>query len=385
MPTPDWHTPEFPELRDGPPWVMQEMMAAQSGLAEAVLGAQDPAAAAVAGAVGEALGAGETVTVTGCGTSEHGAHGIAAQLAAAVPAARRGTVRALPALTAAFEPTPGLCLAVSHDGGTRATLLALEAARAAGARTAAITHKPDGSVAGAAEHVLVTPVGDRSWCHTVGYTSALLAGAAVARQLGGSGGAGPGAGARGLLAGALAAAGAEGAAGALADRRVVLCAGAGVDQVTVRELALKLAEGARLPTLGLELETVLHGQLAGHDGADALVVVALAGPADAERVARRLEHVTAAAAALGMPVAGLLSPWHAERLDPEQTPAGRLVAPAPATELAPTAAALLAGAALLQALTLALAHARGCNPDLIRREEAPYRAAAAAAEGADGW
>jgi hypothetical protein len=44
-----------------------------------------------------------------------------------------------------------------------------------------------------------------------------------------------------------------------------------------------------------------------------------------------------------------------------------------------TAEALLAGALALQLLTLELAHIRGTNPDLIRREQGPYRRAAEAA------
>ena len=46
--------------------------------------------------------------------------------------------------------------------------------------------------------------------------------------------------------------------------------------------------------------------------------------------------------------------------------------------------ALLAGAIGLQRLTLALVHAAGTNPDLIRREQAPWRRAAAALD-AGGW
>jgi glutamine---fructose-6-phosphate transaminase (isomerizing) len=50
-----------------------------------------------------------------------------------------------------------------------------------------------------------------------------------------------------------------------------------------------------------------------------------------------------------------------------------------------TAACLLGGAGALQALTLALVHARGTNPDLIRREEAAYRRAADVAEQVPDW
>jgi hypothetical protein len=48
-----------------------------------------------------------------------------------------------------------------------------------------------------------------------------------------------------------------------------------------------------------------------------------------------------------------------------------------------SAARLLAGAAELQRLTLALAAHRRVNPDLIRREEEPYRRAGSAGEGSD--
>ena len=133
MNEPEWHTADFPELRAGPPWVMQEMMGLQPELAATILGADDPALGAIADAVRDTVDAGRPVTVTGCGTSEHAAHGIAALLAASLPAAERIRVRALPAFSAALDPQPGLCLAISHDGGTRATLLALEAAARAGA------------------------------------------------------------------------------------------------------------------------------------------------------------------------------------------------------------------------------------------------------------
>jgi hypothetical protein len=52
----------------------------------------------------------------------------------------------------------------------------------------------------------------------------------------------------------------------------------------------------------------------------------------------------------------------------------------PPPGLPPVAGALLSGAILVQLLTLELVHALGTNPDLIRREEEPYRAAAAVAE-----
>ena len=238
-------------------------------------------------------------------------------------------------------------------------------------------------MAAAADHVLVTPRHDDSWCHTVAYTSALLAGAAIAGHL--SPITAQPAAARELLRDGTGLA-ATPVAERLAGSRVLLCAGAGLDHVTARELALKIAEGARMPTLALELETVLHGQLAGHDPGDALILIAIDGGSEQDRLARRSTHVAQAAAAIGLPVAALLSTSYHRALSPELTPAGRLVLDLPqATLLDHGLATLLAGAGGVQALTLALAHSRGTNPDLIRREEAPYRKAAQAAEAAPDW
>ena len=287
------------------------------------------------------------------------------------PSCRR-LVQARPALSAALDPAPGICLVVSHDGETRATILALDAARAAGARTVAITHQRDGSVARGAEHVLVTPRHDESWCHTVAYTSALAAGAALAGSVGPFAAEPTAAG--DLIERASSSPQAASVAARLADRRVVLCAGAGSDLTTARELALKIAEGARLPTIALELETVLHGQLAGHEPADALVLVAITDGPDRERIAHRAGDVARAVAAIGMPVAGLFSESYDQALPAE------LHARRPARHRAgrpraarPPAGRAAGGAGALQTLTLELAHARGVNPDLIRREEAPYR------------
>jgi hypothetical protein len=61
-------------------------------------------------------------------------------------------------------------------------------------------------------------------------------------------------------------------------------------------------------------------------------------------------------------------------------PAGVLAVPG-ADGLPAAVAALLGAAVPLQLLTLELAHARGTNPDLIRREQEPYREAAGIVEG----
>jgi len=306
---------------------MEEMVAAQPALPAPILALGGDLAAAVRAAP-------EPVAVVGCGTSEHGAMAIAALL-------RRAGVDARPrqSLDAADEPWPGLCIGVSHDGGTPATQMALDAAE-----TSALVTASDAG----ADVVVRTPVHDDSWCHTVAYTSAILAGAAVAAELGLAG-------VDADAATAVLEAPVE-ADGSLAGAARVLCAGAGAGEITARELALKIAEGARIPTTAHHLETLLHGHLAGEDDRSALVLVA---PADG-RVGRRAELAGRACSALGMPV---------HRLDVPEAPG-----------LEALLGRLLGGAIALQRLTLALVAARGVNPDLIRREEGPYRAAAAAAE-----
>ena len=384
MSNPEWHTSAFPELRDGPPWVMQEMIAAEPALVEAILSSPPPGTAATAEAIAATLAQGNPVTVCGCGTSEHAAHAVAALIAAALPPEQAALVHAQPAFTATLDPASGLCIAVSHNGGTRATALALQAAHAVGARTVAITAQADAGVAQAADRVLLTPRHDESWCHTVAYTSAIAAGAALAVGLG-STAADPVA-ARGLLEIAIASKQPTAIASGLADRRVILCAGAQVDHFTARELTLKIAEGARLPTLALELETVVHGQLVAHEAGDALVLIAITDHPAHDRIAHRATHVARAAAAIGLPVAGLVSSAYDQALASELTPAGRVVVELPdSAALGRRLAGLLAGAGMLQALTLELAHARGTNPDLIRREQAPYRQAAAEAETPVDW
>jgi glutamine---fructose-6-phosphate transaminase (isomerizing) len=346
-----------PELRAGPPWVTEEMVAAQPALARALLDSPPEGLPSFAAAVREASEAGMPVSVVGCGTSEHGAMAIAELLSAALGGGWPSAVVSRQSLDAAERPQRGgVCIAVSHDGGTYATTLALEAAAAGGATTAVVTAVPDGPTAAAAEIVLETPMHDDSWCHTVAYNSSILCGAALARELGMAD-------VGGATAAELLSDVAAPDAAPLADSARVICAGAGLDYITARELALKLAEGARIPTAALHLETLLHGHLAGEDAGTGLVLV------DSDRASVRIGLRAGLAARavgeIGMPVVDLGAP--------------------PATGLAEPVARLLGGAAALQGLTLALVRARGVNPDLIRREEAPYRDAAAVAEGEASW
>jgi glucosamine--fructose-6-phosphate aminotransferase (isomerizing) len=327
---------------------MEDMVAAQPALARQMLESPPDGLTDLA----TAIRSGDLVTVVGCGTSEHGALAIAALVDEVLGDGWPPRVVARQSLDAALRPQRGgVCIGISHDGDTRATALALEAAAAAGATTALITNRPGGSASKPAQHVIVTPKHDDSWCHTVAYTSSILVGALLARELGGDGIDADRA--QELLGVALER---PPAPAAVTGAERILCAGFGLDLITARELALKLAEGARVPSTAYQLESLLHGHLAGEDTRTALVLVD-SDPA-AERVERRAAMAAEAAEAIGMPVVN------------------------PLEGIRGSTARLLAGAAELHRLTLALAAHRGVNPDLIRREEEPYRRAGEAAEGA---
>src|SRR5262249_7091496 len=183
--------------------------------------------------------------------SEHAA------LAAAEILSEAGTpATSRQAYEAALVPQQsGAVLGISHEGGTWATIEALEAARARGSATGLITAGGDRKATSQAHGVLVTPVVDRIWCHTIGYTSPIAATLALAGQ--------PGAGAVGELV-------AEGVsrrdpaaavAGALAGCAHLIIVGSGADRIAARELTLKIEEASHIPTAMRDLETFLHGHL----------------------------------------------------------------------------------------------------------------------------
>ena len=355
MERPAWHTDDFPELRDGPPWVMQEMIEAQPGLLEEIASAVDTAPLALLARVPGAL------TVVGCGTSEHAALAVAEILSDA------GTdARSRQAFEAALAPQEGGgVIGISHEGGTWATVEALEAARRAGSATGLITAVADSRATAEADGVVVTPLVDRSWCHTVGYTSPIAAGLALAAR--------PPAG----VVGELAAAGVErrepaaAVAAELAGCSHLIVVGSGADRIAARELTLKIEEASHIPTAMRDLETFLHGHLPACDEHTGLILIEhdrrRGGPRH-----ERGETLLRAAARVGVrsAVIGRTAP------DPALAPAGHVATPAD-DRLPAAAEALLATAPALQWLALELAVARGVNPDLIRREQEPYREAAA--------
>src|SRR4051812_27100967 len=258
--------------RAGPPWAMEEMILAEPGLVAPILASSAALEAA------EWLRETETVVVTGCGTSEHAAMAGAALLGA----------RARDAFEASLDPqTEGVLIAVSHEAGTAATLAAMNATNA---RTILITAKPDEDTG--ANLVVGTPLQDTSWCHTVGYVSPLLALTAIS-------GAADAETCFRVIEQTLAQRDRFAEAPrtlAPAQRRIVT--GSGVDEISARELALKIEEGTHVPVTRLGIEKVLHGHLPAADQRTGIVIIR--GHPGAERD-KRAADVRAAAAVLNMP------------------------------------------------------------------------------------
>ena len=388
-----WASTEMPSRRDGPPYHMTDMIRAEPALARrllARLAAPGSAAATLAAAVRSVAAGGRPIVVVGCGSSEHGALATAeilrdAARAVGLPSAvgAGGVPVAVQAFEAALEtglPGPGgLVLAISHEGATWATNRALEAARAAGSTTALVTVSAASPAAGLADIVVATDELDQSWCHTVGYVSPILAAAAVGAHL--SGTALDAAAAAGLLEHGLEAAAApatDALAGALRDVDRLVVVGSGADRIAARELALKLEEGVHVPAAMRDLETLLHGHLAGVEARTGLVFILAERASRGARTARAL-GVLRACRELGLPVGAIVADVIADAVDPALTPASRVAVP-DAAGLPGPVAALLATAVPLQLLTERLAIARGVDPDPIRRDEPRYLAAAAAAD-----
>ena len=102
----------------------------------------------------------------------------------------------------------------------------------------------------------MTPLRDRSWCHTVAYISAIwpAQGWRAAPT--------PGAWTRRVEA-AIERAPAGGAAASVHGDRPIVTTGSAALHVSRARAALKIEEGARIPATAHQLETLLHGHLAG--------------------------------------------------------------------------------------------------------------------------
>ena len=376
--TSGWYDPAvYPELRSAAPWVMEDMIEAQVMLPEALGDSLASSAPRLVEMMHAAADAGEPIVVSAVGTSGHSARAVALILNGAMgeSAVAAGPAEARESADEALAPRRrGLCIAISHGGLSTSTVRALAAAREAGAKTALITAADNTPARDIADVVLVTPLRDKSYCHTVGYTSPMLAGfylASAYRQE-----EFPAAGLGRYLGELLTMrTRALEIGGELGKVERLVSAGSLIDVPTARELALKVAEGAWVPTTMLGVEDTLHGHLVAHDANSALVVVVTGGP-DADRAAEGAHDLLMAARKIGLQTAAILSPDLEGAILSEDVTAGKLVIPHAA--LPELVTSLLGGAVALQLLTVGLVHARKTNPDLLRREQAPYREAVAA-------
>ena len=255
---------------------------------------------------------GARVVATGCGTSFHAA---------------LTTGTALQALEVVAEPPDAdVLVLLSHEGETPLTL---EAARAFRGPKWLVTAKPDGPIADLCDEVVVaTPAVERSWCHTASYTCAVAALASMRRED-----------ISGLPDAVEAALGDPWPA---SDHERWLIAGAGRDEATALEAALKLREGVFVAAEAHHTEQLLHGHLAAVDETVRCLVLEGTG-----RAAERAADAVAALSELGCDAT----------LVPTVQPVVDIVR--------------------FHLLVLDLAEARGANPDLIRRDDERWKRARA--------
>jgi fructoselysine-6-P-deglycase FrlB-like protein len=250
--------------------------------------------------------AGARLLFTGCGTSFH--------------AAMTGG-DAVQALELVLRPDreADLLVLVSHGGDTPLTLAA---AKAWDGPRWLVTGKADGPIAELCDEVIVcTPAVEESWCHTASYTCAVAAIAtlhgedvawlpdAVAAEL-------------------------EAPLPEAGEQERFLVAGAGRDLPTAHEAVLKLREGAWVAAEAYETEQLLHGYLAAVDESVRAFVLEGEGLA-----AQRAAAAVAALRTLGCDA----------DLVPTRHPVVDIVR--------------------FQLLTLAIAEARGIDPDRIHRDD----------------
>jgi len=262
-----------------------------------LLASARPAVEAIAAEVGPRIATGEIdlVVVAARGSSDH-----AAIYAQYLVGERLGLPIALaaPSLLSIYgaEPRMGraLVVAISQSGRSPDVVGVVESARRQGAPTVAITNDPASELAGAAAHVVDLAAGpERSVAATKTYTGQLVAVAMLVEALAGRDGADAD------LAGlpdAIAAASdeSERAVGPVAarlashDRLIVI--GRGFEYATVRELALKLKELARVSADPYSTADFLHGPLALVEPGLPVLAIAPSGraAADVDAVLERL-------------------------------------------------------------------------------------------------
>lgn len=269
---------------------MRETMERQPADLRALL-ADGDAAARAAGVI-----AGRRVYLVGTGTSWHAAnHGAWLLREAGVDAV---PVQAFDAALHGPRPAPGDALVLlSHTGHKRYSEEVLRAARADGVPTVSIGGR------GAPGADLETVEIERSDAYTASHLGALLRLAQLAAELGadlGALGDVPDA-----VTGALEGSGPE----VEPPERLLEYTGAGPNQWTAAEGALKVRETARIAAEGLGVEQLHHGPAVALDARDALVCLDGGGPGS-----ERLAQVAAAAEHVGVRVRRVSAPELGEPL-----------------------------------------------------------------------
>ncbi len=256
---------------------MRDTMAGQPAALRELLADAAPAEAAA-----QAL-AGLRVWLVGTGTSWHAANHGAWLL-------REAGVEAWPlqaADAAAYDPAPapddGLLL-LSHTGAKRHANTVLERARANGVRSVRIGARGTGADIETVER-------ERSSAFTASHLGTLLRLAQLARALGAD------LGDLDAVPDTVAAALDGPGPGVAPPARLLELTGAGPNQWTAAEGALKVREAARVATEGLAVEQLLHGPAVALGADDALVFLDGGGP-----LAARLDEIAGLAEAAGVRV-----------------------------------------------------------------------------------
>ncbi len=243
----------------------------------------------------EGLHRARRIWVVGTGTSLH-----AAELGASMLQLSGRQAQAVPSMQFVdFAPIMGpqdAVIVITHTAETAYALSTRAQTFAAGLNLVMITKQGSGF-----PEAIETVEKESAETYTISYTTALLALAMLAKELG----------AEGLteddldrVPGAAAAAIADpGIEGIVVPERLLVLVGAGPAAVTAREGALKLREGARFLAEGYDAEYLLHGSAVPLDGRDRLIaldppdpaglVEAVAVAAEAERLGVDRLHETA--------------------------------------------------------------------------------------------
>jgi glucosamine--fructose-6-phosphate aminotransferase (isomerizing) len=224
----------------------------------------------------KALSGAQRLVLTGCGTSFHAAMYGAKLLQAALGA--ECVVEAIHAYDLVYGPLPprkSTILGVSHSGSTPMTNRALARAKRARLRVLGVCGLPDSNMGKIVDRNLVIgSTHDRSWANTMSYTTQLTAFATLASQqrrdwvdV-----------TRGItrmpqvIRNALQTERAvRGAARGVARHERVTFLGAGFDEITAFEAALKIRETCGLTASAYHPEQFLHGPFLSLDRSESIV------------------------------------------------------------------------------------------------------------------